>query len=289
MENTNKYLEKASSMLLAGGFHVGQNLIAKHLLSSRRYAKSVANSFAEGVHGVVNKSKKAPIANFISGATAPEAAIAKHEAHKLGQALSPYISKMNKRQQVGLRMITEGRFDKVKKYGYHKDPLINRAAMIAQEKTGVPIHHTLQQVEHNHETLNNTFARKDLPLLSNISKHISRGKKPVGEGYGKGHSGSRSTLFGAISAGVADPIAGAMNTIKTVATTDKFKSTRIGAKITEKLQNMFIKRPAKKGWNESGSFNKAKNKAYEIIVNPVAANIERTSHALHNLDRKSVV
>jgi hypothetical protein len=282
---SNKYLEKASSFLAMGALtHLAQNGITKHMLSSRKYARSLAKSFSQGVHGVVNTSKREGVKNFVSGLTVPDMAIGRKEAHKLGSTLAPHLALMSKRQQVGMRMISEGRFHDVVKHRFHKDPALLFAARHAQHSSGIPVYDTLVNAEKHAGPMGKTFARKDLPLLSNISKNISRGGTSQGKNFKPGMPGSKGTILGSIAAGAIEPIAGAINSVKSIASSDRFKATKLGGRISQKVQEMLINKPAKRGM-ESGAINKFKNKVYELAVNPVSAHLERTTHALKNIGK----
>jgi hypothetical protein len=279
----NKYLEKVSSML--GGAivaHLGQNAITKSLLSSQRYAKSVGNSFVDGVKGVVDKSRMAGVKNFVGGILSPDAVIAKNTAHKVGQSISTDLSMMHKRQLGALRMATRGNFKPLLRRGFHKDPVVLGAAKKIEDSSSFPLHSMLSKAEGNVDKLKTMFQDKKLPLLSNISKNVGKARGSVGPKVTAGVASNKGMLAGAAASAIIDPAAGAINLTKGLASTDKFRSTRIGGALSRKVDDMLIKKPIAKGFN-SPSFNKLKNRAYELGVNPVSANLERTSHAVRDL------
>lgn len=279
----NKYLEKASSLL--GGAvatHLVQNGITKKLLSSQRFATSVGNSFVDGVRGVVNKSPLSAAKHFIAGIASPDAAIAKNMAHKAGTAVSSDLSMMHKRQLATLRMAARGNIKPLLRKGLHKDPLVLGAAKKIENSSGMPLHSILSKAEGNVDKIKGMFKDKNLPLLSNVSKNMGKAKGTVGTKVKPGSMGSKSLFAGAAAAGAIDPAAGVLNTAKALASNDRFKATRLGGAFSNKVHEMLIKKPLVKGF-QSEKLNKLKNKAYELAVNPVSANLERTSHAVRDL------
>jgi hypothetical protein len=279
----NKYLEKVSSLLATGAaVHLAQNAATKYLLKSPRFAKSVGNSFVDGVKGVVNTSKLNSAKNFVGGMISPDAVIAKNTAHKLGSSMAPALNSMNKRQLAALRMASKGNVSPLIRRGLHKDPMVLGAAKSIQTQSGIPMHSMLSKAEGNAPKIKAMFNNKDLPLLSNISKGIGNAKGTTGASMKPGVLGKKSLAAGSLTSAVLDPVAGAINTAKTFASSERFAASKLGGKFTDKVHQMLIKSPIQKGFN-SDSFNKLKNKAYEYSINPVSANLERTTHAVKSL------
>lgn len=285
VKEPNKYLdhiEKQSSLIAgAAGTHVAQNLATRAALSSKKVSKYLANSFAEGTKGVVNTSLKARAARLIAGATVPDLAVAHKTAHEFGKAMSPILKHSTKRQQVGLRMLSEGRISDIHKYGLHKDPVIQAAHGIASAKLGLK--NGVDDLVKHAPKIEALFKDKSHPLASNILKNISRGHDAVGKHFKPGSLNSKAPLLGAAASVAADPAGGALNTVKTLATSNTFGKTRIGAKINSFLENQFVKKPVQAGVETSklgNHISNLKHKAMGTLVNPVSAQLKRTSAAL---------
>jgi hypothetical protein len=67
----------------------------------------------------------------------PDLAVAKNEAHALGRAIKEQSPSLTRKQQVGLRMMSQGRFADLHRYGLHNDPEIKRIANMATSKMGI--------------------------------------------------------------------------------------------------------------------------------------------------------
>jgi hypothetical protein len=280
----NKYLDhiEKQSSLIAGavGTHVAQNAATRAALSSKKISKYLANSFAEGTHGVVNTSLKARAARLISGATVPDIAVAHRTAHEFGKSMAPILGMANKRQQVGLRMLSEGRISDIHKYGLHKDPVIQAAHGIASAKLGLK--NGVDDLVHHAPQIESLFRDKSHPLASNIMKNLSRGHTPVGKKFKPGNLNSKAPLLGAAASVAVEPAGGALNTVKTLATSNTFGKTRIGAKINAFLEKQFVTKPVQSGVQASKldhHISNIKHKAMGMLVNPVSAQLKRTSAA----------
>lgn len=281
----NKYLDhiEKQSSLIAGavGTHVAQNVATRAALSSKKISKYLANSFAEGTKGVVNTSIKSRAARLLAGATVPDIAVAHRTAHEFGKSMAPILGMANKRQQVGLRMLSEGRISDIHKYGLHKDPIIQAAHGIASAKLGLK--NGVDELMHHAPHIEKIFQDKSHPLASNILKNISRGHTPVGKNFKPGNLNSKTPLLGAAASIAAEPAGGALNTVKTLATSKTFGNTRIGAKINGFLENQFVKKPVQSGVDASKlgkHISNLKHKATGLLVNPVSAQLKRTSAAI---------
>lgn len=280
----NKYLdqiEKQSSLIGGAiGTHVAQNMATRAALGSKKVGKYLANSFAEGTKGVVNTSIKARAARLLSGAALPDLAVAHKTAHEFGRSMAPILKGSTKRQQVGLRMLSQGRISDIHKYGLHKDPVIQAAHGMAAAKLGLK--NGVDDLMSHAPKIEKMFQDKSHPLASNIMKNISKGHAAVGKNFKPGNLNSKAPLLGAAASIVAEPAGGALNTVKTLAASKTFTNTRIGGKIHSMLEKQFIKKPVQSGVQASKlgqHISNIKHKASGLLVNPVSAQLKRTSAA----------
>lgn len=279
----NKYLEKASSILAtSAAVHLAQNLTTRQLLKSPKFAKSLGTNFANGVKGIVDTSKVTAAKNFIGGMLSPDSIIAKNSAHKLGSSLAPALKGMDKKQLAALRMASKGKVGPLIRRGLHKDTQVLDIAKSIENHTKMPLHSILSKAEGNVPKIKSMFNDRNLPLLSNIGKNLGKGRASTSATMQPGTLGNKSLLAGSFTSAILDPAAGVLNSVKSLTSTDRFASSKIGSAITNKAHEILLKNPIRKGFQSEG-VNKLKNKAYELSVNPVSANLERTSHALKAL------
>lgn len=276
-----KLLEKSASLILGAGLtHLAQNIGTQAAMRSKKVAKYLANSFSQGAHGVVDTSLKARATRFLSGVALPEVAVAHKEIHGLGSKMKPILDKATPRQKVALRMISEGRFSDLRKYKLHKDPIVQSAHNMISKVTKTP---SLGKMIDNSKKVEPLFKDKSHPLLSNISKNISRGEKPVGSQFKPGHLTAKAPIAGAMASTLVDPAGGIINSTKTLMSSEKFGQNRFGAKIKHMLNKQFVTNPIKSGVSTSKTghhVNELKHKANSLIVNPVSAELKRTSASI---------
>src|SRR5579859_2709971 len=141
----NKYLDRIEGMdkeaSLFGGAvatHLLQNLGTNIALKKRTVSRYLANAFSEGAHGVVDKSVKGRATRFALGATLPDISVAHKSMHDLGHTVGKIAHVATPRQRVAIRMLTEGRFDDLKKYNFHKDPIVNAVHSHMSNHFGLP-------------------------------------------------------------------------------------------------------------------------------------------------------
>ena len=285
----NKYLEKSAFITAAAAAHfigsgaathVVQNIATKKMLHSPHVSKYLADSFSEGMHGVVNKSLKSRMLRTMSGAFVPDINIAHKTAHELGVKLGPHIQSATKRQQVGLRMATEGRFDALKKHNLHNDPLIKHVYNTISEKHNMP---SLDHLVANSSNVQKLFKDKSHPLLSNVVSNMGRGHVPSGPNFKPGNMNVSHPLAGAALLGIKDPAAGVLSGTKILASSKTLNKNKYVAKVTHWMENKFVKSPILKGVKNSkdGVLNsKYGHKATELLASPVTAQLKRTSAAL---------
>ncbi len=279
---TNKYLEKSSSLILGGALtHLAQNAATKAAMGSKHVSKYLANSFAEGSKGVINTSIKSRAARLLSGATVPDIAVAHKKFHELGGAMKPFLDGATKRQKVGLRMLSQGRIGDLHKYKLHRDPIVQRANDMASKAFNLP--NLTHSSTAGGKKVEKIFNDKSHPLASNILKNISKGKAPVGNKYKPGSMSSKTSMTGALASAAVDPAGGALNAIKTLTSSKTFDKTKLGGKINQMLEKHFVKKLIQAGHalsKKDGAINKIKHRASELLVNPVSAQLKRTSAAL---------
>jgi hypothetical protein len=279
------HLEKQSSLSIAAGVHVLQNLAMKKALRSKWLSQHTADAFAQGVEGVKDKSFLGKAKSIIGGAILPEVSSLQTEAHHAGHALGPILKSLNKRQQVGMRQLSEGRVSDFAKHQFHKDPQIQAAYEAVQHhaKTKGKTLPVLDHVVGKARELKSVMQRKDLPVLSNLLGNISRGKKPEGAKFKPGSIQGHGAVAGGLLPAAADPYTAAWNSTKNIASHAGFKGTKIGGKISGWLNNDFVKKPFEKGLNTAdpdGKVRKAVNHVYDTFVSPVPNQMREVGRAL---------
>lgn len=281
MTKSNPYLEKSSSIIAsAAATHLAQNIATNQALKNKSVAKYLANSFSQGAHGVVDTSKKSRAIRGVSAALTPDISAAHTTAHRAGQAMSEVLGRASKRQKVGIRMITEGRFDDLVKHNLHKDPIVQEAhSQIRKHMPGIP---DLAQVEKHKDRLSNLrklWKDKSHPILSNVMSNISRGSKPVGDQFKSGRLTQKDTIAGSLAAAIAEPVAGGIDAAKTLMVSKTVTGTKVGKAVADFGHNTFVKSPVKKGLSGVVPTG-VKHEAYKFAVNPVSAHLKRTTAAL---------
>lgn len=277
-DSGNRYIEKAAS--LVGGAlitHLAQNAGTAAALKNKHVAKYLANSFAQGAKGVMDKSLKSKAGRAVLGAGLPDIAVAHKTMHDLGHSMKGILEHASNKQKVGLRMLTEGRFSDLKKHGLHKDQLIQKAHEHLSKHLGLP---KLEHLVEKSDKIEHLWKDKSHPLLSNISKHISRGKVGEGKHIVPGKLTAKPVIGGALASFAVDPAAGTLNTAKSLMSSKKVTENKYGKKVVDMLHNQFIKHPIEAGIKAKGKISELKNKAYKFGVNPLSANLKRTSSAL---------
>jgi hypothetical protein len=280
-----KVKEKAEEMLhkkasLIGGAaitHLLQNIGTNVALGKKTVSKYLANGFTEGIHGVVNKSNKSRALRVALGATLPDISVAHKSLHDAGRAVGGLLEHATPKQRVALRMLSEGRFSDLKKYNFHKDPIVRAVHGHISKMTDLP---SLDKIMEKSDEVSKLWKDKSHPLLSNIATNLSRGKLSTTGKYSAGRLSAKPGLVGAAASFAIDPAAGSLNTAKGLMASKKVAENKYGKKVIGMLNNQFIKKPIKAGVNAAGHVPGLKNTAYKLGVNPLSAHLKRTSSAL---------
>lgn len=294
---TNKYLERAlEKQSSASGlvlWHLGQNAATRKMLKSKAVGSRVANAFQQGVNGVHEGSLKRKATSFATSVVSPEIEALYRKSNQLGQSLGPEIKSLPRRAQVGLRQLSEGRFNDFHKLqsrmglsdGHREtfgkvlgaaSPGVAQAVKSVQSAT--PEVRALAQKQ---------WTSPDHPILSNILANASRGKataaKPV-----QGAMRQSSPLLSQAATALVDAPGAAMNAVKASTLIDKVRTNKYLGKAIQKVEDHFTTHQAKIGANNPG-INKfkggVKNLASEYIVNPVSHSIKNTSATLSRLSQ----
>lgn len=272
----NQYLEKASSLLVGGAMtHLAQNFATNSALHSKTVAKYLANSFQQGYKGVVDKSIGGTIKRGLTSVALPDVSAAHKAAHEAGGAMKGLLGNATKKQHLGVRMVTQGRFSDLKKHGLDKDHVVMKAhALMKKHLPSVP------SLSGNLKNVEKLWSDKSHPLLSNISKQISRGEVPSGKKFKPGKLTQTTPVAASLASAVVDPAAGVMNTAKAVSMSKVVQDSKWGSKMVHAAHNQFIKKPVLSGVSNSGGVSGLKHSAYKYAVNPLSAHLKRTSSAL---------
>ena len=290
------YLEKQSSFTLAalaaakhiGAVHLLQNVTTKAAIGRPATARYIANGFANGTKGLAATGVKATAKQAVLGGIAPEIAAMRLKANQAGHAMKPILDNSTKREQVGMRLLSQGNIPKIIKLGLHKHPLILEAAKQMDQYLGTSSHAVLTAIgkaigksKNESVAIREAAKRKDLPLLNNIVANISRGK--VDKVTRPGIENAKSSVAGAVGSAVLDPVAGGFNTAKSIMASKTLQKSKYGKVVSTKLEDIFVNHPAKAGFKQGGKptlKQKAGNFLYENGVNSVSGNIKRTAAAL---------
>jgi hypothetical protein len=280
----NKYLEKIASVNKEASFlggaaigHLAQNAITNLGLRSKTVANNLATHFSNGymggeAAGHVNKIKKA-----ILGAVSPDLAIAGNVASKLGSHLREIAPSLSSRDKVGLRMLSQGRFNDLHKYGLSKNPTIVTAVHALKHHTGVDMTGLLDH--RNANRLEAIWKSKKYPLLNNIASHLSKGVPSHNLVQAK--PSATAHIVGSAGAVAVEPGSGLLSLTKHVASTEAFNKNKYGKKISDTITSHLISEPIEHGWEQGASYkNGLKAKLTEHLVNPTSAHLQRTSAAL---------
>lgn len=281
----NKYLKRTQELdktasLIGGAIatHLLQNIGVQKALSSKRTAQYLADSFTEGVHGVVNNSARAKATRIATGAALPDVAAAHKTMHEVGRAMSPTLKDATPRQRAAIRMMTQGKFDRVQRLGLHNDPVVQKVhGEMSKHVPLPPLDASLEKLK----GAQSLWHDKDHPILSNILKNSGRGKVPKGDHFVPASATAKLPALGAATSALVDPAAGMLNGAKAMAVSKAVTQNKYGAKAVGMLQNQFVKNPIKAGLsNPTYNSKSLAHKAYQYGVNPVSANLKSTSSAL---------
>jgi hypothetical protein len=272
-----KLQKKASLIAGALGTHLIQNFATSQALKSKRVAKYLADSFAQGAHGVVDTSLGAKAKRVALSATVPDIAVAHKTVHDAGRSMKDLLAKATPQQKVGLRMLSQGRFSDLVKHELHKDPVVEAGHALMSQHMKLP---ALEHMAASSSKVEKVWNSPEHPLLSNIAKNISKGEKPLGDHFAEGKLSSKPLLGGAAASFAIDPAAGALNTAKALTSSSKMAENKYGKKAIEMLHNQFIKKPIQHGAEAPGAIGGLKNKFYQYAVNPMSANLAKTTSSL---------
>lgn len=263
----------AGKMLAHGaGAHVAQNVALSKMIRTKALAKHIAKGFNEGARGVVDVSKTHKLKSALAGATLPEINNLYSAAHGLGGKLKPHLDKLSLKEKVGVKWLAEGKIDKFKQHGFHNNPNIK----------------AVQQALNNHPALAGVgSAIKDSKsaILNNVvptaAKHRAVGKKLVDASSVK--VSATPGILGAVGSAAIDPVTSSMNTFKGVLNSSKFRSTKIGGKISHWMENKFVNNPFKRGAN--GAKETAMDKVKSVVASPVPLEAKRVGSSVSSIKR----
>jgi hypothetical protein len=276
----NRYLSKIAmdplSMLAlhGAGAHVAQNIAMKAALKTKTLAKYVGQGFAQGTKGVIDTSWKAKAKQFALGATLPDINILRTEAHKLGRAMGPSLDKMSLRQKGALRSVLKGTAGPSAARALNSSPSAIQALTQVRNLGG--------QSSNLLSKAKSILSRKTkLPLVDNVVRNLPKGKVVMSPTMKPGAPSARSGILGSLATSVVDPVTSGVNFAKSVSISSKFRNTRLGAKITEKFDDLIFKKPFKQGL-AGGKSSKVGNLASDLLINPIRTQVKETGKIVSN-------
>lgn len=281
----NKYLEKAASLLVGTGLgHLAQNAATNAGIRLKSVSHHLANQFAMGYQGKVPSGLKSKVIGSVGSVISPDIRIMGKTFNDLGRGLKEVAPNMTRRDHVGLRMLSEGRFSDLHKYGLHDRPVIKHVLHTIAEKHGIKLEGGLMLPE-KAKALEALWHNPKYPLLSNIASGISHGKVP--STAVQGSYKSAPSIAASAAAMTVEPGLGALAAVKHISTSEAVKKTAIGKKISDIAERVFVKNPVKKGWNQGSDYKDGlKTRAMEVLVSPTSAHLQRTSAAISAIARK---
>ena len=280
----NKYLEKSSALLESALVaHLGQNLATRAAMRSPSIARSLANAFAHGYHGKVETGAANALKHLGLGVAAPDVEVMHKTFHALGHDLSPHIKQLSRKEQLGLRMVSEGRFKDLMHHGLHRSEKLQHIVDKVGERTGMDVPRLKDLTERKAQELGDVWTSKKHPLLSNFATRMSRGK--VSSKAIDGEYSMRTPLLGSTLSIAADPASGMISTAKNLAASDPVRNNRTAKKAIDYAEKKFVKDPIKHGLSAGGTdFSRGlKNKAMEIGVSPTSMSLKNTSSAISGI------
>lgn len=281
----NKYLQKASSLLIGTGLgHLAQNTATNVGLRLKSVSHHLANQFAMGYNGKVPSGLKSKVIGSIGSVLTPDLHLMGKTLNDMGRGLRDTAPNMTKRDHVGLRMLSEGRFSDLHKYGLHDRPAIKHVMHTAAEKHGIKLEGGVMLPE-KAKALEKLWHDPKYPLLSNIASGMSHGKVPATATTGRYKS--TTGIASSAAAMAVEPGMGALSAVKHISTSEVVKKTKIGKKISDISERVFLKNPIKKGWGQGADYREGlKTRAMETLVNPTSAHLQRTSAAISAIAKK---
>lgn len=286
MTTTNPYLEKSASLLAGAALtHLVQNVATNQALKNKKVAKYLANSLTQGYHGVVDTSIKAKATRAAASVVVPDVAAAHKAAHQAGASLKDILSGATNRQRAASRMAVEGKFEQLKKYKMHEDPVVKKVQDLAAKH--LP---TLNDISKGaSKSLSDLWKDKTHPLLSNIAKNIGRGEVPKGPQFKVGNMNQTLPTLSSIAIAPIEPSAAAIDGIKALAGSSAVQSTQTGKKAVDFLRKTFIDDPLKKGMKAAAEVKGLKHEASKFLLNPTSAHLKRTAAAVSQAAKSSQV
>lgn len=287
-------MEKKASLVGAAASnaigHVGQNIMTKQLMKSKKVADTVGKHFFDGMQGKRRAGVSGTLDKMKDGVLAPEIGALKTGANNLGHKLKGQLDTMPKGQQmrtkVGLRALARGDFDKIRKYGLED----NAAIRSALKSAGIPASAFTKAIKSADksklEALQNTWKSKDNPLTSNIVAGLGNAKKGFKKTVGGSESmnaASGKMASGAAAISVVDPVTGAMNAAKAGLMSNKFDKIPGVSKAKKFMEKKVVTNPAAKGFKKGMKGEKADglaNKAHSVLGNAVGAELTATANRL---------
>lgn len=255
--------------------HLLQNQFTRMAMKSKTVAKYLANNFSDGVKGGFSKSIGHGLLRGALGVAVPDVAIAAKKIHEAGVHIGKILPKTTQREKVGLRMISEGRFQDLHKYGLSKHPAIKSMMEILGQRTGISPDKLMDS--QNARKLEDVWHDKKYPLLSNISSMISRGHPS--KNLRRGSFESKDYIISSLGGTIAEPGVGIYSLSKHLATSKTFIDNKYGKKISDFLTTHLVKNPISRGFGNHTASNLGQHFS-EHLLNPTSVHLERTTAAL---------
>ena len=284
-------LQKQASLSGLALWHLGQNSITKGMLHSKAVGKHIANAFQQGLAGTHEGSLKRKLTSAVTSIASPEIEAMYRTANKVGHDLKDKLPSLHPRAKVGLRQISEGRFndfDKLRgrmRLSAEDNHLINHVAGRIEKEMKVPIKSIMDAPATLKAEAQRHWSSNKHPLLSNIASTLSRGNPIATKPVAKNMRQATPLATQAVTAAIDAPGA-AINAAKTSTLIDSVKNNKYFGKAVNKVEDYFTKHQAELGAAKPG-VNRykggLKNAFNEYVVNPMSASIKNTSATMADI------
>lgn len=296
---SNKYLEKIASTLTkesslltgAGLWHLGQNVVTNSLMKSNRFGKRIANSFQQGLRGVHEGSIKRKLTSMATSVASPEMELIYRKANDIGNDLKDVLPSAHKRMQVGLRQLSQGRFNDFNKLkgrmrlDSSQEATLERAGKSIEDTFKVPVNKLKNVSNEVGEVVQKEWNSDRHPLLKNIVSNLSKGN-PSTEKAVQGKMRQSSPLVSQALLAPVEPGGAILNAAKSSTAIDWINNNKYLGPISKKIEDYFTTHQAELGKAHPGmnpGEGGVKNFLHRMVVNPMSHSIKNTSATMTHL------
>lgn len=297
--------------------HLGQNVLMKKLLRSKRFAKGLAQDFQHGLKGQSPSHATQFVRGLAYGATVPEAKMLRDHARELGGHISKSlreqgITHLSPKDISLARSLSQGRFSRLldSKHFQAENPTHQALLSVANQHLGTGITADMlkgsspEALKGHLEKLEQTWRSKQSPITSNLFHHLTKnpgkpgfvprqemdktrqmlGQQPIDL---RPKSSLAGGLLGSAATGAIDPATGVLNagkvTISNPASRGLISQHPLGQKALAASDNKLFTQPiqaAGQAGLEGKRTSPLLQHARSLGLNAVTAEAENTANRL---------